>query len=262
LEFHSWKGRVKKRGVNLLDKVSRNVFITGGSGSVGRALIEAFCRSGDKVTFQYNSNQALAEKLNKEYGAEPLCIDFLQSFSIPAIDFDVLINNAGVNISDAVSHDVTLDDWNLTLLFNVTIPFQLTKLCLPSMMQKQWGRIINISSIYGLRGVEKNLPYTVSKHALSGLTKTIAKEYAIYGITCNEICPGPIDSDMMQRIGNREAQAEGISLDDYFKSICDEIPIGRMAKPREIASLSIYLASDNADYLNGVSIPLDGGLIA
>jgi 3-hydroxybutyrate dehydrogenase len=249
-------------GIYLTNKVSRRVLITGGTGSVGRALVEAFSTIGDNVTFQYNRNKTVAKNLSQEYGAEPLCVDFLQEFSFPKKDFDVLINNIGVNVSSAVSHDVPLDEWNLTLLLNVTVPFQLTKYYLPSMMRKQWGRIINISSIYGLRGVEKNLPYTVSKHALSGLTKTIAKEYARHGITANEICPGPIQSDMMKRIAERECRAENISAEAYFADICEEIPLGRMAEPSEIASLSVYLASEAASYINGVSIPLDGGMIA
>ena len=84
---------------------------------------------------------------------------------------------------------------------------------------------MNISSIYGLRAVEGNCPYTVSKHGLAGLTKTIAREYAAYGITCNEICPGPIDSNMMRTIAKRSSSG---SVEDYFKEVCEEIPARRL----------------------------------
>ena len=130
------------------------------------------------------------------------------------------------------------------------------------MIQKRWGRIINISSIYGLRAVEGNFPYTVSKHGLSGFTKTIAREYATYGISCNEICPGPINSDMMREIGKRVASQTGGTVESYLKEVCDEIPAKRMAEPRDVSALALFLASPEAGYLTGASIPLDGGIIA
>jgi len=240
----------------------KHVFITGGTGSVGQSLVELFSSKEHNVTFQYHSNHSIAEKLKKSFRAKPLQIDFTNSFNLQELNFDIVINNAGINITDSFSHEVTIEDWNRTLLLNVTVPFQIAQLCLPYMMQKRWGRIINISSIYGLRGVVQHLPYNVSKHGMSGLTKTIAKEYAEYGITCNEICPGPIDSEMVRRIGLKEIASRGISLEAYLKEICSEIPAGRLCDPTEVAVLALFIASDEASYLNGVSIPLDGGLIA
>lgn len=240
---------------------TRRALITGGTGSVGRALVEAFVATGYKVTFQYHSNLTTAKELAKSFGAEAIQMDLLKSIDLPRTDFDVVVNSAGINISDVTTREVTLGDWNRTLMLNVTVPFRIAKLCLPYMIQNRWGRIINMSSIYGLRAVEGNLPYTVSKHALSGLTKTIAKEYAADGVTCNEICPGPIDSDMMSRIGAKEAADAGKSLGEYFRGVCEEIPAGRMADPREIAALAVFLASSEAGYLTGVSIPFDGGMI-
>ncbi len=241
---------------------ARQILITGGTGSVGRALIKAFRENGDCVTFQYTSSVLAAEELCKCYDAKSIRIDFTKKNDLGKVDFDVVVNNIGINISDVLSHEVSLEVWNETLLINITIPFLISQQCLPLMIQKKWGRIINISSIYGLRGVEHNLPYTVSKHGLSGLTKTFAKEYAQYNITCNEICPGPIESEMMKRISERVSSAEGILPNDYLQQICDEIPIGRMAYPNEVAELAVFLASEKASYINGVSIPIDGGLIA
>jgi NAD(P)-dependent dehydrogenase (short-subunit alcohol dehydrogenase family) len=130
------------------------------------------------------------------------------------------------------------------------------------MIQKRWGRVINISSIYGLRAVEGNFPYTVSKHGLSGFTKTIAKEYAVYGISCNEICPGPINSNMMREIGKRVASQSGGTVEGYLREVCEEIPAKRMVEPHEVSALALFLASPEAAYLTGASIPLDGGIIA
>lgn len=242
-------------------RMNRRILITGGTGSVGQALVEMFSANGDTVTFQYNSNRAVADELEGSFGASALQIDLSKDFELPGNDFDVVVNNAGINITDVATHEVTLEDWNHTLMVNLTAPFRIAKLCLPFMMQKHWGRIINISSIYGLRAVEGNFPYTVSKHALSGLTKTIAKEYAGYGITCNEICPGPINSDMIRRIAIRETATTGSAPEAYLKDLCNEIPAGRLAEPQEIASLALFLASPDAGYLTGTSIPLDGGKI-
>jgi len=130
------------------------------------------------------------------------------------------------------------------------------------MMSRGWGRVINISSIYGIRAVEQNLPYTVSKHGLAGLTKTIGREYAEFGITCNEICPGPITSRLMERIAERESDGSPDAIQTYLAGVADSIPAKRLATPEDVANLAAFLGSDYAAYINGVSIPLDGALIA
>ncbi len=241
---------------------TRDVLITGGTGSVGKALVETFATHGYRVTFQFHHDEATADALAQKFGAKAVQLDFEGDLVLPRVDFDVVINNAGINISDVPTHEVSLVDWNRTMLVNLTAPFKIVRQCLPWMMEKRWGRIINISSIYGLRAAEGNFPYTVSKHALSGFTKTIAKEYAAYGITCNEICPGPIDSDMMNEIAKRTVAQTGGTIEDYFKEVCEEIPAKRMVEPKEVASLAVFLASGEAEYLTGASIPLDGGMIA
>jgi 3-hydroxybutyrate dehydrogenase len=240
----------------------RKVLITGGTGSVGKALVEAFAATRASVWFQYCNDAATAKKLQADFGANPIQLNFTKSFILPAIDFDIVVNNAGINISDVPAHEVTVDAWNQTLQVNLTAPFQLLKQCLPSMVRNRWGRVINISSIYGIRAVEGNFPYTVSKHGLCGLTKTIAKEYAPHGITCNEICPGPIDSDMMREIGSKAVANTPKSLNDYLDEVSEEVPAKRMARPQEIAALAVFLASQEAGYINGASIPVDGALIA
>ena len=181
-------------------KKRQKIFITGGTGDVGKALIKKFSDHNYDVTFQYNKNDKEAQKIADSYNSKKIKIDFMEEFRFPKESFDVIINNAGVNITNDPSHKISISDWQKTLKINLTIPFLACKWCLPYMIKKNWGRIINISSIYGLHAAENYLPYNVSKHALSGLTKTIAKEYAKYGITCNEICPGPINSEMVRRI--------------------------------------------------------------
>ena len=239
-----------------------SVLITGGTGSVGKALVAAFATKNYRVTFQYRHEKSIAKRLEERFGAASIQLDFEEDFLLPKVDFDVVINNAGINISDVAAHEVDIGDWNRTLRVNLTAPFLVVRQCLPSMIEKRWGRIINISSIYGLRAVEGNFPYTVSKHGLAGFTKTLAREYAVHGITCNEICPGPVDSDMMREIGKRAAAENGGTVDDYLKTVCEEIPARRMVKPSELAGLALFLASPEAGYLTGASIPMDGGMIA
>ena len=130
------------------------------------------------------------------------------------------------------------------------------------MMRMRWGRIINISSIFGLRATTKNLPYNVSKHGLSGLTKSIAKEYANFGVTCNEICPGAVESELMNRIAMQKEREAGIAHEDYLRAAREAIPAKELASPQGIADLAVFLASDKASHINGASIVIDGGEIA
>lgn len=241
---------------------SQKVLITGGTGSVGKALVAAFSVSGYRVSFQYCGDGKTAQELEERFRADAIQLDFGRDFTLPQVDFGIVINNAGVNISDVPTHKVTTEDWNHTLIVNLAAPFQIVRQCLPFMMRRRWGRIINISSVYGLRAVEGNCPYTVSKHGMSGLTKTIAREYAAYGISCNEICPGPINSEMMREIGRRAIAKTGGTTKGYLKEVCNEIPAKRLVEPSEVSALAIFLASPQAGYLNGASIPLDGAMIA
>src|SRR5262249_5180901 len=150
--------------------------------------------------FQYHQGHEIADRLQAETAAAGLQIDFSGDFSLPTTDFDVLVNNAGVNESDEETHEVDPFIWERMLRINATIPFLLTRAVLPGMLRRRWGRIINVGSIYSLRGAANRAPYVASKHALSGLTKTVAKEYAAHGITSNEICPSAVDSRMIDRI--------------------------------------------------------------
>jgi len=236
----------------------RRVLITGGTGSVGQALVAAFAATYE-VTFQFHTNTRTADQLSAQYRVEALKLDLRAQIAIPTPSFDVLINNAAINISSTLTHDVSLDDWNATLSVNLTAPFLLIKRCLPHMIAQRWGRIINISSIYALRGTDCNLPYSASKHGLSGLTRSVAKEYAERGITCNEICPGAIESELMLRIARREAPG---AETDYLKAVSADIPDQRMARATEIADVVLFLASTAAAHINGASIPIDGGQIA
>ncbi len=246
--------------------MTRTVFITGGTGSVGQSLVRAFCVAKFNVEFQFFTGKDAAAKLEAETGAHAVSCDLRsedQCLAIPILsNCDILINNAAVNNCRDEGGNVSSADWHHTLLVNLTAPFLLCRSALAGMISRKWGRIINISSIYGLRGTEHNLPYTVSKHGLSGLTKTLAREYGERGVTCNEICPGPIDSDLLRRIGNYYFRHGGESLTEFYNGLVAEIPLRRLATPDDVAACAVFLASESASYINGSSIPVDGGLIA
>jgi 3-hydroxybutyrate dehydrogenase len=241
-------------------KERKSVFVTGGTGSIGRLIVEFFSKAGYDVFFQFADAQESADLLSSQHNARSLQIDFSKQFDLPEVDFDVVVNNAGINVSSVLTHEVEKRLWDATLLMNITVPFQICQYYLPAMIAQKWGRIVNINSIYGLRGADYNTPYNVSKHALRGLTRCIAKEYASYGVTCNEICPGATRSALMNRIANQVAQEEGIQPQQYLEEVASKYPAGRLVEPAEIASVALFLASEGASYVNGVSIPVDGGL--
>ena len=245
----------------LIHEHPLKVFITGGTGSLGLSLIESFFNKGYSIYFQYYQNDDQASLIEKAFSAVPYKMDFKQKLKLPEIEFDIIINNAGINISDSLIHNVSCESWCDTIKVNLTAPFEICKFYIPSMLKKGWGRIININSIYGLRAIDYNGPYNASKHGLSGLTKSIAKEYIIDGITCNEICPGAIESALMSRIANRTTES-GQSPEQYLQEVAASYPGKRMAIPKEVSMVALFLASEDASYVNGCSIPVEGGLIS
>ncbi|MEX0921421.1 MAG: SDR family oxidoreductase [Rhodovibrionaceae bacterium] len=236
----------------------KRVLITGITGDIGRAIASRFIEAEYAVVGLYHSNHEQAKKLESTLGCEMRSLDFGSMGDVPSLDCDVLVNNAGVNYSDRYCHETPLADWRKTIEINTITPIRLAAAVIPGMIERCFGRILNISSIYGLVGSECNGPYNVSKHALSGFTKSIAHEYASAGITANEICPGPVESTLLNRIASAQSDT---SPEDYIKEISSEVPAQRLAKPADVASAAWYLASEEAGYINGVSLVVDGGMI-
>jgi NAD(P)-dependent dehydrogenase (short-subunit alcohol dehydrogenase family) len=238
------------------------VLVTGGTGTLGEAVVVAFAKAGHRTSFQYHRNDAAALRLTETFGSTAFKIDFLRDFVLPDANFDVLVNCAGINVSEEQSHGVDPAIWDRMLRVNVTVPFLVSQAVVPGMLRRGWGRIINVGSIYSLRGATNRAPYVASKHALSGLTKVMALEYASTGVTCNEVCPSAVDSEMINRIAAVKAGHRGTSPDavlDWYRAMN---PLGRMGTADEVASVVLYLASPDARFVNGASIPVDGGQMA
>lgn len=236
----------------------RRVLITGGTGSIGAVLVAEFCARYSEVYALYHVNDRVALELGDRTGAVFTKVDFRQKTDLPRTDFDIVVNNAGINLAKTPIDQVTDQELLETLAVNLTTPFRIARACLPHMMANRWGRIINIGSIYSLRSCARNGSYNVSKHALTGLTKSIAADYAGLGITANEICPSAVESELMHRI----ASQAGDDPDEYLAKVRDSNPTGRMATPHDIAATALFLASQDASFINGSSIVLDGGQIS
>ena len=237
----------------------RKVLVTGGTGTVGQALVRRFARE-HPVVFQYWQNDEMADQLERETSAQKWKAD-LQNEDVEAPEgITILINNAGINEGDEKTSDVSESTWRKTIEINLNAAWRVTRQCLPAMVSVGWGRVITISSIYGYRAAVGNLPYTVSKHGLRGLTATVAMEYGEKGITANEICPGPVESSMLRRIAVERARTEG--AEQYLREVAEELPIKRLITADEIAWVGAFLAAEESGGINGIPLPVDGGMTA
>lgn len=249
----------------------RVALITGASRGIGRAIAHGLASAGYAVAITGTDTDALAMVADEivDLGgssatviacdlAEPGAPYRLHDAVVTALgSLDVLVNNAARGASANLAPVISFDDeaWERTIHLNVTVPYQLAKAALPSMIEARWGRIINIASIHADVPLARGVAYTASKHALVGLTRTIALETARDGVTANAICPGPVRTRMA---GVRLAyEAERLGLDPA--EIVERMtPLGRLLEPEEIAPLAVYLASDAAAGVTGQSYTIGG----
>lgn len=234
----------------------KNVLITGGSRGIGAEMVRLFSENGYNVAFTYKKSDALAKALSDETGAVAIKADSMSEEEIiSAVNYakntigaiDILINNAAIS-SFSLFTDITLVEWNEIFATNVTSAFLYSKAVLSGMINAKSGRIINVSSVWGLTGASCEVHYSATKSALIGMTKALAKELAPSGITVNAIAPGVIDTDMNKNISPEDMEA-----------LLSEIPLGRMASPREVAETALFLAGERASYITGEVINVSGG---
>lgn len=232
------------------------VLITGGTGSVGVELIRRFSECNTyNITFTYYNNKNRADDLVRQYNCQAIKIEDIES------GYDIIVNNAAIVNSLVHCEDVSLENWDETLRVNLTLPFIIIKKNLPYMRNNGWGRIINIASIYGVSAEEDVTPYTVSKHGLIGLTRSVAKEYAQFGITCNAICPGTIASELSERLAEHYTNTIE-ERNEYFNELNEAVPAKRLVTPKEVADFAFFIASKEAAYINGATLMIDGGYTA
>jgi 3-oxoacyl-[acyl-carrier protein] reductase len=236
--------------------------VTGGSRGIGRACCLRLAREGFHVAVNYRQEEAQALQVVAEIeaaGGKAFALQgdvstpgeaerLVQAVLAEAGRLDVLVNNAGITRDNLVLR-MSDEEFALVLETNLVGAFRLVRAALRPMLKQRGGRIINISSIAGMVGNPGQANYSAAKAGMLGLTRSVAKEVASRGITVNAVAPGLIDTDMSGAIKGRE-------------QLISQIPLGRVGTPEEVASAVAFLASPEAAYITGVTLPVDGGLAA
>ncbi len=237
--------------------------ITGASGGIGKAIAQKFIDNGYFVVGQYNSGKKSIDEfvkqlkeqdkgdyffgvkadLSKTQDINDMMDNILKSFK----SIDVLVNNAGVSLTKLIT-DTTLDEWDKVFDVNVKSAYLITQKVLKGMISKKFGKIVNVSSMWGLIGSSMEVCYSASKASLIGFTKALAKEVGPSNVNVNCVCPGVIDTPM-----NSHLTKEDLS------ELASETPLNRIGTPEEVAELVYFLSSENSKFITGQVISCDGG---
>ncbi|MDN5103203.1 3-oxoacyl-ACP reductase FabG [Aliarcobacter butzleri] len=233
------------------------VLVTGSSKGIGRNIADNFVKNGYKVVYTYNNttinnivDSSNIFKVKLDVGSRISIQKALNNIrDYFGEDIDILVNNAGI-AQEKTFLTITDEDWQRMLNINLQGSFRLVQEMLPNMLEKQWGRIINITSIGGQWGGFNQVHYAASKAGLISFTQSMAKIYSKHGITSNSISPGLIATDMSENELNTDAGKEKVK----------NIPLGRLGTKQEISNIALFLASDEASYITGQTINANGGM--
>ena len=245
--------------------------ITGGGQGIGAAVARELARAGARVLVagrtQATTERVAGELVEAGYEAHACRVDVTDAGSVAALveeaqrrlsTVDILVNNAGQAHSAPIAR-TTLEDWHRMLDGNATGTFLCTKGFLPGMIERRWGRVINIASVAGLEGAKYIAAYAASKHAVMGFTRSAAHEVANKGVTVNAVCPGYVDTPMTEQSVANIVAATGKSRDEALSAILQMTPQGRLIAPEEVAHAVLMLAAKEAKGINGQSVVIDGG---
>ena len=241
----------------------KTAIVTGGAGGIGQAIVRKLCALGYSTAIHYRSAEEKAFALSSDlcsqgFDAFPVQADLTQSAQADRLirtvigrngRIDVLVNNAGVarqQLFDTVSDD----DWRAMLAADLDAAFYCCRAALPHMLRAKSGRIVNVASMWGQTGAACEVPYSAAKAGLIGLSKALAKEAAPSGVTVNCVSPGAVDTAMMAHFSAEEVAA-----------LCEEIPLGRLGRPEEIADAVAFFAGDGASYVTGQVLGVNGGMV-
>ena len=242
----------------MFDLTDKNALVTGASGGIGGAIARALHAAGARVGLsgtRAGALDALAGELGDGAFAVPANLSSANGAKTLVKDaeaalggIDILVNNAGLT-RDQLAIRMSDEDWQMVLDVNLTAAFRLSRGCLRGMMKKRWGRIVSVTSIVGVTGNPGQVNYAASKAALIGMSKSLAQEVASRNITVNCVAPGFIDTPM----------TEGLS-DEQKHNLTARIPAGRLGEPADVAGACVFLASDEASYVTGQTLHVNGGM--
>ena len=243
----------------------RVAVVTGASRGLGKPIAESLAAAGVSVALVARNRELLESVASGIRGnggvAEVIVTDVCEQAAVAELsprvneklgECDILVNNAGINIRKAID-EFTLDEWNHLITTNLTGPFLMCNAFVPAMKKKGFGRVINVASILSHISKPKLAGYSATKAGLLGMTKGLALELALYNVTVNAISPGAFATDMNREIRDDPA---------LNKRFMEGVPLKRWAKPEEIGPLAAYLCREEAEFITGTDIVIDGGLIA
>ncbi|MFO1089039.1 MAG: acetoacetyl-CoA reductase [Hyphomicrobiales bacterium] len=237
--------------------MARIALVTGGTRGIGAAISKALKQAGYTVVANYAGNDEVAQKFKADTGIatykwdvsnHDACAEALKKIESEVGPIDVLVNNAGIT-RDAMFHKMTLDQWSQVVNTNLNSLFNMTRPLWEGMRERGFGRIICISSINGQKGQMGQVNYSAAKAGEIGFVKALAQEGAAKGITANAICPGYIGTEMVRAIAPEILE----------KRIIPQIPVGRLGEPEEIARAVVFLAADDAGFITGATLTVNGG---
>jgi acetoacetyl-CoA reductase len=244
----------ESRGEGLMARVA---LVTGGTRGIGAAISKALKAAGYRVAANYGGNDEAAKKFKAETGIAVFKWD-ISSFDACAAGtkkveaelgpVEVLVNNAGIT-RDGMFHKMAAEQWNAVINTNLNSLFNMCRPVIEGMRERGFGRIVNISSINGQKGQMGQTNYSAAKAGELGFTKALAQENAKKGVTVNAICPGYIATEMVKAMPQEVLE----------KNVLPQIPLGRLGEPEEIARCVVFLASDEAGYITGSTLTVNGG---
>lgn len=246
-----------------VDLSGRTALITGAAGGIGRACARALRAAGAHVVIA-DLDKAAADLVAEELAGEVRHVDLGDLDAVDRLDTaaDIVVNNAGFQHVAPVE-EFPPEQFSLMLRVMVEAPFRIARTVLPRMYAQGWGRIVNISSVHGLRASAFKSGYVTAKHGLEGLSKVLAVEGASHGVTVNCVNPGYVRTPLVERQIADQATSHGLSEEDVIDQVMLARPaVKRLIEPTEVAELVGYLCSEQASFITGASLAVDGGWTA